>query len=753
MSNHRLFGVFLLIVATFVTPRAAEAATFVVVDVGSATLFIEALEDLPNSGDPTGWTANGYDTSQDNGKGDIHAGLQDGNWQSGTHGVGYSDNDDNTLVEDDNSIYSIYTRSEFNVDDAGVIQSMTFEVDFDDGYIAWLNGTEISRSSSAPATATWNANSALHNSSETGTLGPPIDVSAFTGELVTGTNVLAIGVWNISPGSSDITLLPRLTLSDQDAPEISLSVTRGPYLQLGTPTSAIVRWRTSVATNSAVRYGTSLGNLNETASDGTETTEHVVPITGLLPNTKYYYSIGTTAETMEGDASDYYIHTAKGPGEPIRIWAIGDFGNGSSGQRQVRDRYYEYADATHTDVWLQLGDNAYNDGTDNEYQTKNFDVYTELYRNTVTWPTLGNHDGHSADSATETGPYYDIFTLPRAAEAGGLASGTEAYYSFDNGNVHFVCLDSYDSSRAVGSPMLTWLENDLAATAQDWIIAYWHHPPYSKGSHNSDTENALRQMRTNAGPILENYSIDLVLTGHSHVYERTFLIAGHYGASTTWDPAIHAIDSGDGRTDGDGAYDKGWTKAAQDGAVYITAGSGGALSSSHGLDHPAHFYAVLNRGSVVIDVNGGQMDVKFLRETGAVDDYFTLTKGVVTGTFSKVPLGARKEEGDSHTFEVALLNPVGAVTYQWTQDGANVGPNSGTFTIANLLISDSGAYVCAITDEGGATMTTPPVMLTVVEVGALPAAEPFALLLGIVALLLSGAAFIYGRARWIGRKH
>jgi hypothetical protein len=49
--------------------------------------------------------------------------------------------------------------------------------------------------------------------------------------------------------------------------------------------------------------------------------------------------------------------------------------------------------------------------------------------------------------------------------------------------------------------MMTWLQNDLSQTTQDWIIAYWHHPPYSKGSHDSDTENQLIEMRQNANPI------------------------------------------------------------------------------------------------------------------------------------------------------------------------------------------------------------------------------------------------------------
>ncbi len=79
-----------------------------------------------------------------------------------------------------------------------------------------------------------------------------------------------------------------------------------------------------------------------------------------------------------------------------------------------------------------------------------------------------------------TGPYYDMFTLPAAGEAGGIASGTEAYYSFDYANIHFICLDSYDVDRSVDGAMLTWLEYDLVATTADWIIAFWHHPPYTK---------------------------------------------------------------------------------------------------------------------------------------------------------------------------------------------------------------------------------------------------------------------------------
>ncbi|NIQ19604.1 MAG: hypothetical protein GTN95_05275, partial [Gammaproteobacteria bacterium] len=199
--------------------------------------------------------------------------------------------------------------------------------------------------------------------------------------------------------------------------------------------------------------------------------------------------------------------------------------------------------------------------------------------------------------------YYDIFTLPAAAEAGGLSSGTEAYYSFDYGNIHFVVLDSFETDRSVGGAMLTWLAADLAANTRDWIVAYWHHPPYSKGSHDSDTEAELIDMRQNALPILESHGVDLVLTGHSHSYERSFLIDGHYGDSTTFVPAMQ-IDAGDGDPNGDGAYTKpGPGPMPNGGAVYAVAGSAGQISGGP-LNHPAIFVSLNVLGSMVLDFDG-----------------------------------------------------------------------------------------------------------------------------------------------------
>jgi len=406
------------------------------------------------------------------------------------------------------------------------------------------------------------------------------------------------------------------------------SVIRGPYLQTGTPTSVVVRWRTDAATDSRVSYGIAQGSLTSIVETPSLTTDHEVTLRGLSPGTRYFYAAGTTRGILAGNDATHFFVTASpvGTRTATRIWVLGDSGTADDNARAVRDGYVAFTGTRHTDLWLMLGDNAYRRGTDSEYQAAVFDMYPDMLRKSVLWPTLGNHDGRSADSATQSGVYYDIFTLPKNAEAGGIATGTEAYYSFDHGNMHFIVLDSFETDRSPSGAMVTWLRQDLLATSQDWIIAFWHHPPYSKGSHDSDKERELREMRENVLPVLEQAGVDLVLAGHSHSYERSVLLDGHYGDSDTLVPSM-IRDGGDGRPTGDGAYQKpSLGPAPHEGAVYTVAGSSGKISGGK-LNHPVMVVSLNVLGSLVLDVDGERLDATFLDSTGAVRDSFTIRKG------------------------------------------------------------------------------------------------------------------------------
>ncbi|MHC4429991.1 MAG: metallophosphoesterase, partial [Planctomycetota bacterium] len=409
-------------------------------------------------------------------------------------------------------------------------------------------------------------------------------------------------------------------------------VTRGPYLQLGTDSGIIVRWRTDVPTDSRVSYGTDPGSLNLVEDDVASTTEHVVVLEMLSADATYYYAVGTTTTVLAGGDPQHFFVTSPptGTATPIRIWALGDSGTGDSNAQAVRDAYYAFTGGVHTDLWLMLGDNAYPHGTDSEYQTKLFDIYPDMLRRSVLWPAIGNHDADSADSPTETGPYFDMFTLPDDGQAGGASSGTEAYYSFDHGNIHFIVLDSADSDLSEGSAMLLWLAADLSMTVQDWIVALWHHPPYSKGSHDSDdlqdSGGRLVAMRENVLPVLEANGVDLVLCGHSHSYERSFLLDGHYGDSTTLLPGM-LLDDGAGRPATGGPYVKPTLgPAPNEGAVYTVAGSSGKITGGS-LDHAAMFVSWNVLGSVILDFDDQRLDATFLDHSGTVRDTYTVLKG------------------------------------------------------------------------------------------------------------------------------
>ncbi len=399
---------------------------------------------------------------------------------------------------------------------------------------------------------------------------------------------------------------------------------RGPYLQSGSSTSIVIRWRTDWFTPGRVYYGTDPNDLDWLAQDTGLETEHAVRITGLRPNTRYYYEISTATQRLAG-GEDYWFTTAPTNAQRTRVWAIGDSGTANLNQARVRDAFRNYAGEALANVWLMLGDNAYECGTDDQYQRAVFEVYPEILQRVVLWPTIGNHDAGCYDNGEF--PYLDIFHLPARGEAGGTASGTERYYSFDHGNIHFVCLDSQTSSRLADSPMLTWLEQDLAATEKDWIIAYWHHPPYSFGTHDSDVERELIEMRQQIVPVLESYGVDLVLSGHSHNYERSYLLNGHYGFSTDLNPA-NILNDGFGRPDSGGAYEKpaGGIGAGR-GTVYVVCGCSGEGGEHNPRLHPAMRLAQGGFGSMVLDIDGLRLDAKFLTDTGDMADWFSIVKG------------------------------------------------------------------------------------------------------------------------------
>lgn len=433
--------------------------------------------------------------------------------------------------------------------------------------------------------------------------------------------------------AANITQRPRLRVTINEGPPV-INLVRGPYLQKLSPTSVTIAWRTNQATDSRVVYGLDVNSQGTVLTDPVAALDHQIEITGLSPDTTFFYGVGDSAQIVSGSLSEQFFKTAPASAAPnaFSAWVLGDSGTGTTPQLDVRDAMLTETANDPPDIMIHLGDMAYENGTDSEFTSRFFAPYQSILRNTVCWPTIGNHEAGSSDSPTESGPYYAGYILPTAGESGGMASGTEAYYSFDYANVHFVCLDSHDTPRTPGSTMLNWLTADIAATDKPWLVAFWHHPPYTKGSHDSDnvldSGGRMRDMRENVLPILEAGGVDLVLAGHSHTYERSFLVDGAYDTPTT--SAGHLVDAGDGQPGGDGAYTKTGGGVANGGAVYVVAGHGGRPVSGVG-GHPLMFFTEVDFGSCILDVDRNVLSMRNVRDDGVISDNFTIVKGAFTG--------------------------------------------------------------------------------------------------------------------------
>ncbi len=554
-------------------------------------------------------------------------GFNDATWASGPAQLGYGDGDEATVVSygpNSSAKYiTTYFRHTFNIADINSFNGFLLRLKKDDGAVVYANGTEIVRANMSQGTVSYTtvAYAGIGGSEEVLRFEQDLPKNTF----ITGTNTIAVEIHQDAATSSDLSFELELTGLDANP-----SVHRGPMIQIVTPTSAVIKWRTDVPSDSRVRFGAAPGALDGLVDDATLSVEHEITVPNLVPATTYYYSIGTSTSELAGNSPDHFFktHPTQDSLAPFRIWAIGDAGTTTADQVRVRNAYAAHTATQKADLWLMLGDNAYWQGRDMDYQEGIFKIYGDQLRNTELWPAPGNHDYYSgANASSGSGPYFNTFALPKLAQAGGVPSNTEAYYSFDYGKVHFICIDSDGSPRAVGGAMYNWLVNDLtyAQANSEWIIAYFHHPPYTKGTHNSDTEAQLIEMRTNFVPLLEQYGVDLVLNGHSHTYERSFLIDNHIGLSSTFDPLTMRLDGGNGNTT---PYVKPGDLPGHKGTVYTVCGVSGKKGTG-ALNHPAMSMSTgAHWGSLVIDVAGLTLHTKFLNDVGAVIDQFTIQKQI-----------------------------------------------------------------------------------------------------------------------------
>ncbi len=401
---------------------------------------------------------------------------------------------------------------------------------------------------------------------------------------------------------------------------------RPPYLQVVSSDAITLRWGTEQAAADVVFYGLSADALDKQQREAEASVNHRLRLDGLSADTRYYYRIQHQGEWLQPQAEWFVTAPATDKPRAARFWLWGDPGKHLQ-KIPVRDASLAWLQAhaqgrdAYADLVITTGDNAYPSATNAEYLREFFLPYQDILKNIPLWTVLGNHDARRWT-------FYKLFDRPEQAEAGGLASNSEHYFSLDYGYAHFILLDNHHFDLSAQSPMLQWLQQDVKQTRAKWVIVIFHHPPYTGGTYDSDNEKhsrgRMKKTRENLLPVFEKLGVDLVISGHSHVYERSHLLHCHYGLSNTFANWM-VMDSGQ-KTDGTLTYNKpaqfaqGYT-----GTMYMVLGSSGE-GNQRNIEHPALPFTSANAGTIVLDVDATTLTSRYVTADGTVEDPFSIIK-------------------------------------------------------------------------------------------------------------------------------
>jgi hypothetical protein len=189
--------------------------------------------------------------------------------------------------------------------------------------------------------------------------------------------------------------------------------------------------------------------------------------------------------------------TARLPNRPdsLKFVAFGDMGTGDRPQFELAEQMVKTHAAFPFELAIMLGDNMYGSQTPADYVRKFEQPYMSLLKAGVTFQAaLGNHD------------------RPEQVSYGPYNMNGRRYYTFARKNVRFFALDS----TRMDKEQLDWIEANLRNAREDWKIPYFHHPLYSHAARHGSSVD----LRVLLEPIFLRNGVNVVFSGHDHVYER-----------------------------------------------------------------------------------------------------------------------------------------------------------------------------------------------------------------------------------------
>ena len=413
---------------------------------------------------------------------------------------------ENTFINDYGQGYTtLYFRKSFTLPEERSIGELVLRIDYDDAFVAYLNGVEVARRG-APGEpgeiVPVHTFATLHLRG----VSERISVSAGIPLLKTGENVLAVQL--LGSGMADLTTC--------FVAELFANFARAPFIQNTTTNSTQIIWQTLELEESVIEFGTTRENAVRLELPPGQT-NHVATLTDLLPGTEYHYRVGIDNGAFFSDWATFRTFSMSGP---VRFSVLGDSGWAISGQFWVADQLFRKP----ADLIMHVGDVVYYGFSHEAADLRYFSVYGPKTRTTPMFLALGNHDRYVDHHAI-----MEAFYLPT-----NNATGTEHYYSFDHGDVHFVAL-WLDLQAFVdyspGSVQYNWLENDLRESKKPWKFIFFHHVLRSSGPHWRDDYDRngvldMRQMEESVALLASRHGVQAIFNGHDHVYERLAPVGG-----------------------------------------------------------------------------------------------------------------------------------------------------------------------------------------------------------------------------------
>jgi fibronectin type 3 domain-containing protein len=418
-----------------------------------------------------------------------------------------------------------------------------------------------------------------------------------------------------------------------------VKIARGPYLSNVTATSAIVSWWTNIPTTGVL----SLAGQSLTDPAGT-VQHHAVSATRLTSSNSYPYTV-----TSSGVSASGTLQTTAKPGQTFSFAAIGDFGAQSPGEAQNAANIGSAGTA-----FIQtLGDNIYPAAglpdpsfstTYSDFDARFFKQFGPVVKSQAFFPANGNKEYYG------DGEFWDAFPMPGA---------NHSWYSYNWGDAHVLVLDS-EQPYAAGTEQYNFAQSDLAAHQGDpWRIVAIQRPPYSSTTSSSSSQG----VRSILVPLFQAENVNLVLSGNSHNYERSFPL-------TNGSPAVGGI-------------------------TYIVSGAGGNGFNAFTSAFPQPAWSAFRQSSFYeyakVTVNASSVTVAAVRaDTNTVFDTTTITKPGSDATPPSAPTGLSAGTTTATTVPLTWnANPAadGVTGYNVYRDGVRLAAGTG---VTGTSFTDSG---------------------------------------------------------------